>query len=75
MERTVENNIELGDLLCILRDMNITTKFYLVGKCVSVKPQTAKEYLEELPILNEEILLRTLVACDNVDGKIYLTVE
>ena len=75
MERTVENNITIGDLLCIMRDMGITTKFYIIGKVNTTKPMTAKELLDELACHGEDVLWYCVTSADNVDGKIYVTVE
>ncbi len=71
--RTVENSILLGDVLCVLRDMGITKEFIIYGKTFTTKLGTAEEHLNEL--MGTPELECELTATDNINGKIYITVE
>ena len=75
MKRTVEDGVTIGDLLCILRDMGITQKFYITGKAGTTKPMTAEELIDELAGLGEVVLWYQVTAVDRIGGKTYITIE
>lgn len=76
MKRTVEDNVRIGDLLCILRDMGITQTFYITGKVNTLKPMAAEELIEELDqIVDYPTLYYCVTAVDQFDGKTYITIE